>query len=868
MFERFTESGIKILLIAQQEATAAGRNLIGSDNLFVALLAEGTCVSFEVLDELGISAAEIRNRTRDILGIKFQIGDPDLPLTINSKRILENAIETAAVFGDNYVNSEHIFLSLLNEKDGMTLQILKALFINVKELRKQVIRRMSTAASNREELIEKSNDGFFFYDKATVLSEYTINLTAQARSNKLDPVIGRELEINRLIQILARRRKNNALLIGEPGVGKTAVVEGLALRIAIGDVTGTLREKEILSLDISSLIAGTKFRGEFEERLKNIITEIKEAKNIILLIDEIHMLVGAGGGEGGSDAANILKPVLARSELQCIGTTTNEEYKKHIQKDAALERRFQIINIPEPTILETVLILHGLRYHYEQHHMMKISDDALIAAAKLSAQYIPDRYLPDKAIDLIDEACASLRTFELPVPPAIENLYDHLKIVLYHKTTCIREHNYADAIILHQRERETREAITNYLIEEEKTEHLTTFNRVLDANKVAKIVSIWSGIPVDKISDEESTKLKDLEGILHKRVIGQDVAVSAISRAIRRSRVGLKSAGRPIGSFIFAGPTGVGKTELAKAVAEAIFGNENSMVRLDMSEYMERFNISKLIGSPPGYIGYTEGGILTEQVRKKPYTVVLFDEIEKAHLDIFNILLQILDDGRLSDSQGKVIDFKNTIIILTSNIGAKEIERIQKEYDEQKFKTMYDIFEYDPEKDPKYIKMAKAVNDELKKQFKPEFLNRLDDIIIFQQLKQDDVREIADIMVDQTCKRTIEFNEIKLVVEKAVRDKLAIAGFDPMYGARPLRRAIMNLLEDELANVILRNEFVKGTVLTASLSNNDKIIFTVTGFEKILSMLEGYEKEQLMKRLANPEKYKDQIDDHNIDFTD
>jgi len=868
MFECFTESGIKVLLIAQQEATSAGRNLIGSDNLFVAILEEGTCVSFEVLDELGISAAEIRNRTRDILGISFQSGDQNLPLTISTKRILEQAVETATIFGDKFVSSEHIFLSLLNEKGGMALQLLKTLEIDIKDVRRSVIRRMSTASNNREELIEKSNEGFFFYDKATVMSEYTINLTAQARSNKLDPVIGREVEINRLIQILARRRKNNALLIGEPGVGKTAVVEGLALRIVLGDVTGTLREKEILGLDISSLIAGTKFRGEFEERLKNIINEIKEAKNIILLIDEIHMLVGAGGGEGGSDAANILKPVLARSELQCIGATTNEEYKKHIQKDAALERRFQIINIPEPSILETVLILHGIRYRYEQHHMMKISDEALIAAAKLSAQYIPDRYLPDKAIDLIDEACASLRTFELPLPPAIENLYDHLKIVVYHKDAAIREHNYADAIVLHQRESETREALTNYLIMEEKKEHLTAFNRVLDANKVAKIVSIWSGIPVDKISNEESTKLKGLEGILHKRVIGQDVAVSALARAIRRSRVGLKSAGRPIGSFIFAGPTGVGKTELAKAVAEAIFGNENSMVRLDMSEYMERFNISKLIGSPPGYIGYSEGGILTEQVRKKPYTVVLFDEIEKAHLDIFNILLQILDDGRLSDSQGRVIDFKNTIIILTSNIGAKEIEKIQKEYDEQKFKAMYDIFEYDPEKDPKYIKMAKAVNDELKKQFKPEFLNRLDDIIIFQQLNQDDVRLIADIMVNQTCKRTIEFNEIKLEVDKNVIDKLAIAGFDPMYGARPLRRAIMNLLEDELANVILRNDFEKGTVLTASLDNRDQIIFTVTGFEKIVSILEGYEKAQLMKRLANPDKYIDQINDPNLGFTD
>jgi ATP-dependent Clp protease ATP-binding subunit ClpC len=851
MFDRFTELGVKCIMLAQQESLLAGQDVVGSEHLFLAILAEGTSISFRILDRLGLTVQEARQQVYKLSGLFSRTPSGEMPFTVAAKRVLEASVTQARDFGDAYISTEHLLLALMTEREGIPLQILKLANINIESLQREIIIEMGSQSMDLEELIDRNTNGYYDYDLSSGLEDYTTNLTTYARENRLDPVIGRQIQIDRVIQILVRRRKNNALLIGEPGVGKTSVVEGLALRIAEGDITEALREKEILALELSSLLAGTKYRGEFEDRLKRIIDEVKDAKNIILLIDEIHMLMGAGGSEGSNDAAQLLKPALARGEFQCIGATTNDEYKKHIQKDAALERRFQVVQVPEPSIDDTVVILYGLRYRYEQHHMIKISNEALLSAAQLSSQFIADRYLPDKAIDLIDESCASLRVFNNIAPTMVQSLLDHLKILVYHKDEAVRKQNFAEAGLLHEREVETRESMQALVtLDKNNLKDRELFKLTLEPKNIATLVALWSGVPVDKVSDEESIQLRNLEETLHTRVIGQQVAVKAISKAVRRSRVGLKSPNRPIASFIFAGPTGVGKTELAKALASFVFGSEKSMIRLDMSEYMERFNISKLIGPPPGYVGYSEGGILTEQVRQKPYTLVLFDEIEKAHLDIFNILLQILEDGRLTDSQARVIDFKNTLIILTSNIGAKAIEKIQKEEVVRKYPRIY---EDEDDKTPTYIKMSTAVNDELKQNFRPEFLNRLDEIIIFQQLTQTDVRKIADIMIQQVIKRVFENSQITLRVEDNVKDKLSIEGFDPMYGARPLRRAIMNLFEDELTNLFLEKKFIPGTIIKAILTSSDKIIFIEDGWEEVKESREDIMEKYLKSNLVNPE---------------
>jgi ATP-dependent Clp protease ATP-binding subunit ClpC len=657
-------------------------------------------------------------------------------------------------------------------------------------------------------------------DREYSLEEYTTNITEQAKEGKLDPVVGRAKEIERVIQILVRRKKNNPVLIGEPGVGKTAVAEGLAQRIIQRDVPDILEDKEIVALDIGLLLAGTKYRGEFEDRIKRIMEEVQTSTTIILVIDEIHNLIGAGAAEGAVDAANILKPALARGELQCIGATTIEEYRKHIEKDQALERRFQPVNVPEPSVDETIQILRGLRNRYERHHMLRISDGALVAAAKLGAQFIADRFLPDKAIDLIDEASARVRLSGCGLPKAAKDLDKELRELLQAKDIAIREQDFDEAGHCRDLEMEIRAQITALIQRQEGlNKNQAKYNPTVEEEDIAEIVAAWTGIPVSKVSKSETEKLIKMEEILHGRVIGQDKAVMAISRAIRRARVGLKNPNRPIASFIFSGPTGVGKTELTKALASYFFGSEDTMVRLDMSEYMERHNIAKLIGSPPGYVGFSEGGLLTEAVRRKPYTVVLFDEVEKAHPDVFNLLLQILEDGRLTDAQGRLVDFKNTLLILTSNIGSKVIEKGSQ--GGLGFETADDAT------DGQYDRISSAVNEELKQYFRPEFLNRLDEIIVFSQLTKQNVREIADIMVSQLCDRVLK-QGLNLEVTDAVKEKLTDEGFNPIYGARPLRRAIMHLLEDNLAGSFLQTEFKKGSNIIVNLDSNGEVEITLT----------------------------------------
>jgi ATP-dependent Clp protease ATP-binding subunit ClpC len=742
----------------------------------------------------------------------------EIPFTPRAKRVLENSIEESRDLGHGYIGTEHILLALLDEDDGVAWRLFDDLKIDVEKLRADVLMAIGADSSdlNAVALVIGGEDD----DREYSLEEYTTNITEQAKEGKLDPVVGRAKEIERVIQILVRRKKNNPVLIGEPGVGKTAVAEGLAQRIIQRDVPDILEEKEIVALDIGLLLAGTKYRGEFEDRIKRIMEEVQNSTTIILVIDEIHNLIGAGAAEGAVDAANILKPALARGELQCIGATTIEEYRKHIEKDQALERRFQPVNVPEPSVDETIQILRGLRNRYERHHMLRISDGALVAAAKLGAQFIADRFLPDKAIDLIDEASARVRLSGCGLPKAAKDLDKELRELLQAKDIAIREQDFDEAGHCRDLEMEIRAQITALIQRQEGlNKNQAKYNPTVEEEDIAEIVAAWTGIPVSKVSKSETEKLLKMEEILHSRVIGQDKAVMAISRAIRRARVGLKNPNRPIASFIFSGPTGVGKTELTKALASYFFGSEDTMVRMDMSEYMERHNIAKLIGSPPGYVGFSEGGLLTEAVRRKPYTVVLFDEVEKAHPDVFNLLLQILEDGRLTDAQGRLVDFKNTLLILTSNIGSKVIEKGSQ--GGLGFETA------DDESDSQYDRISSAVNEELKQYFRPEFLNRLDEIIVFSQLNKQNVREIADIMVSQLCDRVLK-QGLNLEVTDAVKEKLTDEGYNPIYGARPLRRAIMHLLEDNLAGSFLNTEFKKGSNIIVTLDANGEVKINLT----------------------------------------
>nr|YP_010938173.1 Clp protease ATP binding subunit [Meringosphaera mediterranea]WLD05686.1 Clp protease ATP binding subunit [Meringosphaera mediterranea]WLD05796.1 Clp protease ATP binding subunit [Meringosphaera mediterranea]WLD06016.1 Clp protease ATP binding subunit [Meringosphaera mediterranea] len=821
MFERFTEKAIKVVMLSQEESRRLGHNFVGTEQILLGLIGEGTGVAYKVLRSVDLNLKDARMEVERIIGRGSGFVAVEIPFTPRAKRVLENSIEESRELGHGYIGTEHILLALLDEDDGVAWRLFEDLKIDIEKLRTDVLVAIgadSSDANKKKASLVSGNDE---EDREYSLEEYTTNLTDQAREGKLDPVVGREKEIERVIQILVRRKKNNPVLIGEPGVGKTAVAEGLAQRIIQRDVPDILEEKEIVSLDIGLLLAGTKYRGEFEERIKRVMEEVQTSANMILVIDEVHNLIGAGAAEGAVDAANILKPALARGELQCIGATTIEEYRKHIEKDQALERRFQPVNVPEPTIDETIQILRGLRNRYERHHMLRISDAALIAAAKLGAQFIADRFLPDKAIDLIDEASARVRLAGCGLPTAAKELDKELRELIQKKDQAIRDQNFDEAGNCRDLEMEIRAQITAILNAQGGANK--NYNPVVEEENIAEIVSAWTGIPVSKVSKSETEKLIHMEEILHQRVIGQDVAVKAISKAIRRARVGLKNPNRPIASFIFSGPTGVGKTELTKALASYFFGSEESMVRLDMSEYMERHNVAKLIGSPPGYVGFSEGGLLTEEVRRKPYTVVLFDEVEKAHPDVFNLLLQILEDGRLTDAQGRLVDFKNSLIILTSNIGSKSIEK-----NAQSGGFGFDTVE--DEVASNYERMSKAVHEDLKQYFRPEFLNRLDEIIVFQQLTRPDVRKIADIMINQLCKRVAE-QGINLEVTDAVKEKLSDEGFNPIYGARPLRRTIMNLLEDNLANKFLSESMDKGSNIVVTLDSEKNIQIDITHTE-------------------------------------
>src|SRR6478672_2852929 len=808
MFERFTEKAIKVIMLAQEEARRLGHNFVGTEQILLGLIGEGTGVAAKVLKSMGVNLKDARIEVEKIIGRGSGFVAVEIPFTPRAKRVLELSLEEARQLGHNYIGTEHLLLGLIREGEGVAARVLENLGVDLSKVRTQVIRMLGETAE------VSAGPGSQGRTKTPTLDEFGSNLTQMAGEGKLDPVVGRAKEIERVIQILGRRTKNNPVLIGEPGVGKTAIAEGLAQRIANNDVPDILEEKRVVTLDIGLLVAGTKYRGEFEERLKKIMDEIRSAGNVILVIDEVHTLIGAGAAEGAIDAANILKPALARGELQCIGATTLDEYRKHIERDAALERRFQPVMVGEPSVDETIEILRGLRERYEQHHKLKISDAALEAAAKLSDRYISDRYLPDKAIDLIDEAGSRVRLLNAQLPPAAKELDKELRQVLKEKDDAVRSQDFDRAGELRDREMEIKAEIRS-IAQSKKTDSKSTDDTapVVTEEDIAQIVASWTGVPVNKLTESESEKLLHMEDTLHQRLIGQEDAVKAVSRAIRRARVGLKNPNRPIASFIFSGPTGVGKTELAKSLASYFFGSEEAMIRLDMSEYMERHTVSKLIGSPPGYVGYNEGGQLTEAVRRRPYTVVLFDEIEKAHPDVFNMLLQILEDGRLTDAKGRTVDFKNTLLIMTSNIGSRVIEKggggLGFEFAESAA-------------DGQYNRVRSLVNEELKQFFRPEFINRLDEIIVFRQLNREEVKQIADIMLQQVFSRLTE-QGITLSVTERFKDRLVEEGYSPSYGARPLRRAIMRLLEDVLAEEILSGRIKDGDTALVDVGSDGQV---------------------------------------------
>jgi ATP-dependent Clp protease ATP-binding subunit ClpC len=809
MFERFTDTAIKVIRLAQEEARRLGHNFVGTEQILLGLIGEADGIAATVLQSLGVTLQEVREEIEKIIGRGSGFVAVEIPFTPRSKRVLELSLEESRTLGQDYVGTEHLLLGLIRDGEGVAARVLLNLGVDSKEVRAKVIEMLSEA---KPTLNERSRTR----TKTPTLDECGTNLTQLAAQGKLDPVVGRQKEVERMIQILVRRTKNNPILIGEPGVGKTALAEGLAQRIVNNDVPISLQGKQVLTLDTGSLLAGTKYRGEFEERLKKIIEEIRSCQNIILMVDEVHTLVGAGAVSGSLDAANILKPALARGELQCIGATTLDEYRKYIERDAALERRFQPVMVDEPSVEETIEILYGLRDRYEQHHQLKISDLALEAAAKLSDRYISDRFLPDKAIDLIDEAGSRVRILNSKVPSSAKSLKKELRQVLKDKVDAIGLQEFSKAGEMRAQEMRIQAEI-RALIQGEPSNVSDAddvdYAPVVNQEDIAHIVASWTGIPVNKLTESESAKLLQMEDILHQRLIGQEEAVKAISRAIRRARVGISNPNRPIASFIFSGPTGVGKTELAKSLAAYFFGSESAMIRLDMSEYMERHTVSKLIGSPPGYVGFNEGGQLTEAVRRSPYTVVLFDEIEKAHPDVFNLLLQILEDGRLTDTKGRTVDFRNTLLIMTSNIGSKVIEKggsgLGFDWSEN-------------QADAGYRFISSLVNEELKAYFRPEFLNRLDEIIVFRQLTKNEVKQISSILLNEVFSRLKE-QGITLEVTERFKDRLVEEGYDPSYGARPLRRAITRLLEDCLAEEILSGRLQEADVVVVDIDDQGQI---------------------------------------------
>jgi ATP-dependent Clp protease ATP-binding subunit ClpC len=804
MFERFTEKAIKVIMLGQEEARRLGHNFVGTEQILLGLIGEGTGYAAKVLKELGVNLKDARLEVEKIIGRGSGFVAVEIPFTPRAKRVLELALEEARQLGHNYIGTEHLLLGILREGEGVAVKVLENSRVDLQKCRQRVLEVISANQPGRSGGSNKPA-------KTPNLEAYGTDLTRSALEEKLDPLVGRDEEVQRLIEILVRRTKNNPVLIGEPGVGKTAIAEGLANLISSGTVPPLLADKRVVSLDIGLLVAGTKYRGEFEERLKKVMEEIRSSGNVILVIDEVHTLIGAGAAEGAIDAANILKPALARGELQCIGATTVDEYRKHIERDAALERRFQPILVEEPSVVETIEILNGLRSRYEKHHGLKITDEALVDAAVLSDRYIPDRFLPDKAIDMIDEASSRVRSTRA-VSSAVAELQKQLKTMTAEIGSALLAKNFDLVSKLRNGKTELEEEIRR------ASQQVTQPEQIVTGDNIASVVASITGIPVTKLTETEAERLLHLEDELHQRVVGQHVAVEAVAQAVRRAYVGLKNPNRPIASFMFSGPTGVGKTELCKALAEALFSSEKAMIRLDMSEYMERHTVSKLIGSPPGYVGFNEGGQLTEAVRRRPYSVLLFDEIEKAHPDVFNMLLQILEDGRLTDSKGRVVDFKNTLIIMTSNVGSKVIVK------GGGGGLGFELQEANQE-EANYERVRNLVHAELKNYFRPEFLNRLDEVIVFRQLNRDEVSQIAEILLKEISGR-MEKKQITLQITDRFKAHLVEAGYDPTYGARPLRRAIMKLIEDKLASQCLSGTIRDGDVVQLDLNEEQQVLVT------------------------------------------
>lgn len=791
---KFTQKAQEAIRKAQHGAVALGHNYVGTEHILLGLSAVEDSVSAKAIESQGINQTDITEKIEELIGVSSSGGSLQ-GYTPRVKRILDGAVQEALTMGTGYVGTEHILISLLGESDCIAVKILQSLGVNLQRLYEDIMNMLGEGEDSQGlSMNGRQSQG----DSSTpTLDKFSRDFTKMAQESKFDPIVGRDKEIERVIQILSRRTKNNPCLVGDPGVGKTAIVEGLAQKIVAGDIPQTLKNKRVVSLDLSSMVAGSKYRGEFEERIKGVMDEVKKDGNVILFIDELHTIIGAGGAEGAIDASNILKPSLARGEIQLIGATTLEEYRKHIEKDAALERRFQPVKVEEPTEDEAIQMLYGLRDKYEAHHNVKITDGAIVAAVKMSSRYITDRFLPDKAIDLVDEAASKIRLQSYTAPSDVKSLEERLSTLEKEKEEAIKTEDFEKAAMMKKEQAKLKEALEEAKKEWE-SKNTSTQHQVTE-NEIADVIASWTGIPVKSIQQEEGQRLMHMEELLHKRVIGQQEAVEAIAKAVRRGRVGLKDPKRPIGSFLFLGPTGVGKTELSKALAEVLFGDENAMIRIDMSEYMEKHSVSKMIGSPPGYVGYDEGGQLSEMVRRKPYSVVLFDEIEKASPDVFNVLLQVLDDGHITDAQGRKIDFKNTVIIMTSNAGARNIIEPKKLG-----------FTTDSSSEKNHKDMKKDVMDEVKRLFKPEFLNRIDDIIVFHALTQEDVKSIVQLMTKEITARIKENMDITVEFDDSAVNFIAKTGFDQAYGARPLRRALQNKVEDKFAESYLEDKFKAG----------------------------------------------------------
>jgi ATP-dependent Clp protease ATP-binding subunit ClpC len=801
MFERFTDRARRVVVLAQEEARLLNHNYIGTEHILLGLIHEGEGVAAKALESLGISLEKVRQQVEEIIGAGQSPPSGHIPFTPRAKKVLELSLREALQLGHNYIGTEHILLGLIREGEGVAAQVLVKLGADLGRVRQQVIQLLSGYSGSKE----PAGAGAETPQGSLVLDQFGRNLTQLARENKLDPVIGREKEIERVMQVLSRRTKNNPVLIGEPGVGKTAIVEGLSQSIVKGEVPETISGKQLYTLDLGALVAGSRYRGDFEERLKKVLKEIKTRGDIILFIDELHTLVGAGAAEGAIDAASILKPMLARGELQTIGATTLDEYRKHLEKDAALERRFQPIKVPEPTVAHTIDILKGLKDRYEAHHRVHITDQGIVAAANLADRYISDRFLPDKAIDLIDEAGSRLRIRRMSAPPDYKELEESIADVRRKKEDAIEAQDFETAARF--RDEEKRFSAERAEKESEWQEAEGSAFAEVNEEEIAEVLSSWTGIPVTSLTEEETAKLLRMEDELHKRIVGQQDAIGAVSRSIRRTRAGLKDPKRPAGSFIFLGPSGVGKTETAKALAEFLFGDEDALIQLDMSEYMEKHTVSRLVGSPPGYVGYEEGGQLTEAVRRRPYSVVLLDEIEKAHPDVFNTLLQILEDGRLTDAQGKTVDFKNTVIIMTSNLGTQNLRKPSMGFGQASSELTYE-------------KMKERVVEELKKGFRPEFLNRIDEVIVFHELDTAEIKAIVDLMMKRVAEQ-LESQDVSIELTEAAKTHLAKVGYDPALGARPLRRAIQKHVEDPLSEKILWREYEAGDTIIVDVGPSE-----------------------------------------------